>query len=134
MAIEARDLRIGNIVLVNSKTPGKVTRIYEDRAQVEYTAISEITGQPYVKRSYIDSQWLEGVSLTPECMERMGFVADGVEGIYMAYEQDGVKIWHDVHKNSFLVDNIKTLKVSPKYVHELQNVVFALSGRELEIK
>lgn len=132
--INSTELRLGNLVLVNSKTVGRVTRIYEDRAQVEYTAISETTGRPYIKRSYIDCQWLEGIPLTPEWLERMGFVADGVEGIYMSYSRNGVKIWHDVHKNTFLVDNIKTLKVAPKLVHELQNVMFALSGRELEIK
>ena len=125
--IQPTELRLGNLVLVNSKTPDKVTRIYEDRAQVEYTAISETTGQPYIKRSYIDCQWLEGISLTTEWLERLGFTVEYTVGGWLRWQKSDFKLLdgklpHDGPKGPVL------------FVHQLQNLYFALTGNELEVK
>lgn len=124
--INTQDLRIGNIVLVNSKTPGKVTRIYEDRAQVEYTAISDTTGQPYVKRSYIDSQWLEGIPLTPECMERLGFTVEYTVGGWLRWQKGDFKLLDRKLPHTVMEPAL--------FVHQLMNIYHAITGRELEVK
>lgn len=136
--MKVSDLRIGNLLHDEDGNTCIVRAIDGDRFET-------FKGQDYhgTANVYIDEyrgtigKWLKklnGVPLTIEWLERMGFTPDGVEGIYMSYSRDGVKIWHDVQKNSFLVDNIKTLKVEPKHVHGVQNAFFVLTGNELEVK
>lgn len=124
--IPTTSLRLNNLVLVNSKTVGRVTRIYEDRAQVEYTAISETTGQPYIKRSYIDCQWLEGVPLTNDLLEKLGFTVEYTVGGWWRWQKGDFrlldrKLPHDGPKDPVL------------FVHQLQNLYYAITGSELMI-
>lgn len=129
--IQPQELRLNNLVLVNSKTPGKVTRIYEDRAQVEYTAISETTGQSYTKRSYIDGHWLEGIPLTSEWLERMGYTQEygsnykgNIGALYVQARYYSGILYLDAPNGLYLDDRIK-------FVHEYQNLYHALTGNEL---
>jgi len=125
--IQPTELRLGNLVLVNNKLIGIVTRIYEDRAQVEYTTLSETTGQLYTKRSYIDCHWLEGVPLTTERLEGLGFTVEYTLGGWLRWQKGDFKLLdrklpHDGPKYPVL------------YVHQLQNLYHALTGNELEVR
>lgn len=79
----------------------------------------------------------DGIPLSPEWLERFGF--DRSEEISGA---SGSAIKFDVHrKDGFTFNGIqdaywynKQLLVhQPKYVHQLQNLYFALTGKELEL-
>lgn len=72
------------------------------------------------------------VQLTDEWLERLGFVGDSILGTQTLYKNNGVEIWVFRNDNTFLVDNIKRKSVYLKYVHQLQNLYFALTGQELK--
>lgn len=126
--INPNELRLGNIVgtgLQNASL-GRITRIYEERVQVEYTAISETTGKPYVKRSYIDCQYLEGVELTSDWLERLGFDVEYTVGGWLRWQRGDFKLLdrklpHQVPMNPVLS------------VHQLQNLYQSITGSELEV-
>ena len=68
------------------------------------------------------------ITLTEEILLKCGFVYDDEFGLFSLhpitlYKQDGI-FWYGL-----LFDNIEI-----KYLHQLQNLYFALTGEELEIK
>jgi len=108
--INANELRIGNIVIgSHSDTPSIV-------GYHEVTAFDL-----YGNRN----NFFEPIPLMPEILEKFGFEklhpykiwSNGKCGL--SYKEDGT--WHETIGNSF------------KYVHQLQNLYFALTGEELNI-
>lgn len=89
----------------------------------------------------LNNDW-EGISLTPEIMEKCGFEAMGDDGkdsdgwrcYYTARYNDSGKdyfcVWND--EPGYLMDNFSSAPLL--YVHQLQNLYFALTGEELTIK
>lgn len=73
-----------------------------------------------------------GIPLTPEWLERFGFVNNGV---MWSNENDMVidydLTWIGIHMERQLDDVEFDL---PRHVHSLQNLIFALTGQELELK
>lgn len=73
----------------------------------------------------------EGIELNPEWLERFGLIKEG-EGKYAKYYQ-GVALFGywtadgSVNVGQFIPQDVK-------FVHQLQNLFFALTGRELELK
>jgi hypothetical protein len=134
--IKASELRIGNIVWEsNSVTPGP-----EDFNEIVIASINDIDK---VIRDDQENGYsydaLYGIPLTPEWLERCGFVTDGTgddnhtEPLWdhpkTNYQySDGALVhngsayddWHDIGN----VD----------YVHQLQNLFYWVTGKELEIK
>ena len=117
--MEAKELRIGNIIEWN-KTPFNVCVIHPDKIENELwcKSLNEIHPIP----------------LTEEWLVKLGFISDSLGGFnsprsmniyfldkhinicYAKYAESGVKLEHI------------------KYVHQLQNLYFALTGEELTIK
>lgn len=129
--IKASELRLGNIVWEsNSFTPGA-----EDYNEIVIASINDIDkvirddlGNGY---SY-DS--LYPIPLTPEWLERCGFKRDPDTNNYdiPTYSFGGLimrkenKIWRFIYKEK----RLRTIN----YLHQLQNLYFALTGEELTIK
>lgn len=78
--------------------------------------------------------WMAPIPLTEEWLRNFGFLADG-DGIF---DKDGFTFivdWQSVSLNStYDYTGIQLDENEIKYVHQLQNLYFALTGKELELK
>ena len=114
MEILASELRIGNWYNHNGR--------YE---QVTPNTILEVWESP--------RKWVQPIPLTPEILEKCGFVID-YQGDYMISFNGRVYYYG----NGFIMKDfsIKTkLNQFPiQYLHQLQNLYFALTGEELNFK
>lgn len=111
--IQANEMRVGNWILNGNNHP----------IQVGYHEIRYAVIHPGTQNNY------EGVPLTPEILEACGFSNKHHEG--------GME-WT---KESFNLLNIKDSgfeliydSINVKYLHQLQNLYFALTGEELTLK
>jgi hypothetical protein len=118
--IKANELRIGNWVYYNGDgTPFKVLTIEDGGMSVE--SVDEETWIEYDQFSPID--------LTPEILEKAGFaVPDGYQDTVLY--NNGLMI--DFHLGEYKVREHS--KAPCKYLHQLQNLYYALTGQELIIE
>lgn len=123
--IQPQELRLGNIVSI-SDTPCAVRAIHEDgQVQLEY----KYSSNGEVKTSLVIAKSFEGISITIDWLIRLGFKPNHempwlMENGALMCNTGNCWIWH---WSGMVIKDIK-------YIHELQNVMFALSGRELEIR
>lgn len=73
----------------------------------------------------------EPILLTEEWLERFGFEEVIVEGYPIYISRNGFTVEYYSDESIFLILNFE---VKVKYVHQLQNLYFALTGEELTIK
>lgn len=77
---------------------------------------------------WVDLDEVEFIPLTEELLINFGFIFSGIvqqkKYLRLIYE-DGGKLFYYCHP---------LLKIEIKYVHQLQNLYFALTGEELEVK
>jgi hypothetical protein len=110
--MKASELRIGNFV------KGKETNVYWTVEAIDSNSIFS-----HVKWRSLDA--FEPIPLTEEWLLKFGFekVAenDFILGKYSLY----YLLYYDGYRVS---------EITPKYVHQLQNLYFALTGEELIIK
>lgn len=79
------------------------------------------------------------IPITPEWLERFGLITDKTDNVITLYENDcfdlrcswddelGFQIWFESDYHESAVKNIK-------YIHQLQNLYFALTGEEITTK
>lgn len=122
--MEAKDLRIGNLVYNHDEivTVEEIQRymINYDEEYGEMTSGYSITN-------------LKGIPLTEEWLVRFGFVknpkADNI------YDRGRLRIWgHLVYLREEDTEAAHYIPTEVKNVHELQNLYFALTSQELEVK
>lgn len=127
--IKANELRIGNFARVANLT-GTVT---------------DILGDPAIYMSFSpDYEYIEEVMhpipLTPEILEKCGFARDEERDVngYLAYRPDTAHFSMRLFINEkghvcahFLGTAVSTNH--PQYVHQFQNLYFALIGEELQV-
>lgn len=119
--IDPKELRIGNLVDLHIETA--------DRWINERVLSSN------------DIQCIESgataqaIPITPEWMERMGFKKYEWSTKFYCYTNGFFEIQCELSKPTLLMIEDQTLTIEfVKYVHQLQNLYFALTGTELEIK
>lgn len=129
--INARELRIGNILELDEeiylKFPdGEKTVVHPKGEILKVTAISE--NEIICHGVNTKPEYLNYIPLTPDLLERFGF--ENNNGTFrLQNKQNG--IWFALnYKFEFELHT----QVSIKYVHQLQNLFFALTGTELELK
>ncbi len=145
MKLTAKDLRVGNLVITNnpkyrSQDIGKVACIVAINSLKKY---EELDGDALIY--HLDNEWkdtygqfliyLEPIPLTEEWLLRFGFekkennwkcLCICNDWTYLYWERlAGLEL--SVNKHSVMLPHIK-------YVHQLQNLYFALTNQELEIK
>lgn len=127
MAIEAKDLRSGNLIL---NRHGEVEEVdwmtFKDMCQ------PRMSGHGYT-----------GIPLTPEWLERMGFTMD-INPLIMLGTPDRFLYFAVVRGefypalktySEFANEEPQTASLNRiEYVHELQNLYWCLCGKELEVK
>lgn len=126
--MKASELRIGSLVMVS----GKVRKV----AVIKPDAIHcRIDGAPHVLKAYSIHRFgldkVEPIPLTEEWLVKFGF-----EKLYSEYTKGDLMIENEYTDKG--VWNVSIGKYqSPTdmlFVHQLQNLFFALTGKELEIK
>lgn len=128
--MKANELRIGNYL--NGKQG--------------HVIVTEIRGNNSVKIQYNTSSFYVGtcllpIELTKEWLLKLGFIQQGViinnNGLT---EQCGINyfiknnIVYSLSDNQVELDNPNVFLCNLKYVHQLQNLYFALTGEELTYK
>lgn len=120
--MEAKKLRIGNIVRSKINGISKVEQIGSS-INPEYVGGRSLEGN-YWENSYLP------VEITEQWLVDLGFTKDE-ETNYRWFMEDWLA--YDLDDNCIRIfDSWEFGK--RKYVHELQNLFFAITGRELELK
>lgn len=117
--LEAKSLRIGNLLKRLDDS------IFEVSSE-DISIISNWTGNEFGLP--------KPIALTEEWLLKCGFESDTIFGFNIKYKKGNFELWYSKQKNIFLVENLKIIKCEPKYLHQLQNLYFALTGTELIIK
>lgn len=96
-----------------------------DDEQIQLSAEDIVT-------AYKDPDWLLPIELNPEWLERFGFEKDRTG---YALEDKNSLSFSVTKEGKFLACWLdKSTGIIVQYVHQLQNLYFALTGEELEIK
>jgi hypothetical protein len=116
--MKANELRIGNIIALIK--PDQCITL-----RVDGITLEDIIVYGGYFRNELKIDMFEPVPLTEEWLERFGF-----EKKYKCFVKEDFVfiIGHGLAYKLTLIAN------SPEYVHQLQNLYFALTGEELEIK
>jgi len=129
--INPKELRVGNLVEYNENIC-VITDIhgYMERVHLEGAG----NGNP------VHVSKLKGIPLTEEWLKQCGFIEsideDDEEEISALFNS-GIKIMHFFlapESTGYYYDNGTFEETHIKYVHQLQNLYFALTYKELEIK
>jgi len=124
--LQASELRIGNLVKHDGKI-GAVCVIYEDA--INFTDETSLVG--WYTLEFDSETELKPIPLTEDWLLRMGFKKE-----YEYYTFPGTEtILLDPNLKCFTTgdDNCSVFFKTPEYVHQLQNLYFALTGEELTI-
>jgi hypothetical protein len=117
--IKANELRIGNIVERN----GLNVRVTSIGAKDSMT-----------DGGYSELKNIEPIKLTPEILEKADFVG-GYENYYDHKKLEGLQIQIDENGCWLLNDEFTQYYGKPfKYLHQLQNLFYSLTGEELNIE
>jgi hypothetical protein len=122
--IQANELRIGNIVNTEHGI-GEVASIYRN-APLEFKIGVVI---PPLKRYEYRNPIVAGIELTDELLLAYGFETPEYYEDSVKYK-DGVLI--DFHMGEYTLRDNRLITL--KYLHQLQNLYFALTNKELEVK
>ena len=130
--MEARELRIGS--LLKDNLTGEWLRVTD----LSENIVAEVINRD--KYPLPDGWQMAPIPLTPEILEKAGFIMKDegylltldtvVEINQICIEYDWSVSIGDVNANGFFASNIGICK----YVHQLQNIIFSLTGEELIIK
>jgi hypothetical protein len=131
--MKTNELRLGNYLygIINQEID-RGNGIIEDFEKCEVVKV--IGFDPFENIIWCDSELdienydLQPIPLTEEWLERFGFAFYFFSG---TYAKNGIKI---VSENTFWCLNVTGIIITIKHVHQLQNLYFALTGEELQIK
>lgn len=129
--MKSTELRIGNLVDLGNRI-GKVI----DIGHLSCTVVDLEETQDTLE----DYERTQGIPLTEEWLERFGFTKSNNVAITIEYKLDDLfSIWKKYGYNVFYISQynendtqlINTTQI--KEVHQLQNLYFALTGKELKL-
>lgn len=126
---EDRPLQVTGISIVDRRNDH--TGIYEEFIYLLNTDLEESDFNKFVdyKNGVIDPKEIEPIPLTEEWLVKLGFNAIDDHFIIIP-ESDYSSIVIEKNNNEF---NILTIPASLKYVHQLQNLFYCLTGEELKV-
>lgn len=142
--IELYELRIGNILMYD----GRFVHVTKLDMDVDDESTDEIGFCDVGKGHNETADWnrslcdkLRRVPLTPEILEAAGFLPlTEIPGCYSIINSlteirvNPSKDFATIIKPSFSEERVVVVPMDIKHLHQLQNLYFALTGMELEIK
>jgi hypothetical protein len=144
--IKINELRIGNFIFDDDGIIAKVIgfKPYDHSVRCDEEEGCDISVDLYPQDGNVrhallcESTLANPIPLTPEWLERLGFVKDSRsvwvkridEYTLIGINMDGKYELIDV----FNAETVKSWDNRIEFVHQLQNLYFALTGEELEIK
>lgn len=122
--INVNELRIGNLVFIDY-TESYYARVLElPDLRVEKSK----NDKPLVSNSIVYP-----IPLAPEWLERCGYLKDSIDGKY--YKQgSGLPPIYFIYNGYYYMDGLPLNGNKIKHLHQLQNLYFALTGEELNVK
>ena len=128
--IDVKELRIGNYVLAEGLVDNEPS-LY----QIEMVGIGRCAVMNSRSSITLDWRYANPISITPEWLEKLGFIRSDKTYSYQTSDQfyidwtmeDGIclnGIYDDIMSNGDKLEHIK-------YIHQLQNLYYALTGDEL---
>lgn len=121
--IAAHELRIGNWVLARPEIAGIETES-EELVNIQVA---------FVSKNMAHEEWLYPIPLTPEILEKCGFEKHHsnyyVDALMLKPNGNVWEVWlypAPSPQSAYNATNIR-------FIHELQNLYFALTGEELEV-
>lgn len=120
-----KELRVGNLIEINGPFDA------EDWRWFEATTIT-------IKRVKLNRERYRPIPLTAEWLERLGFEGNINDG----YALNGVELDYLTTEDNFQFEygipnakrGVAWILVDIKYVHQLQNLFYCLTGEELTVK
>ena len=122
--MNAKDLRIGNLLQ------------YTDRQKVKEHlrgTTFKVTADDILFLSTYSVDYVEPIQITPEWLEKFGFVKVGNHyekncfNLYKYKDEIEIEFRNDEDDESFVIG------MRYNYVHQLQNLYFAITGEELMV-
>lgn len=123
--MEANELRIGNIVWSND---GHYDKIEDEVTGIEYNRVST----KYCKTPYLPISNIEPIPLAEKWILKFGFkkVESLCEG---GYSLNNVNLSiNSINEINFYLFEFGDWYIKIKFLHQLQNIFFALTGKELK--
>jgi len=124
--MKENELRVGNLVLIDSDIWGAVSEIRSNHAKVLYKG--EVNGEVSERISLIEFIRLSPIPLTEEWLLKFEFIKT-YENPFIEYEWSLGEFQISNEFESYLGKYGDVIKS----VHQLQNLYFALTGEELKI-
>ena len=124
--ISANELRIGNYLLITGESISISSGFIADYDFSVKNNFSSNT--PLIKDS------IEPIPITEEWLLKFGFEYFESNDSYQLDTDLGFCIWGRIHYGFYIFANSEELGSEIRYVHELQNLYFALTKKELELK
>lgn len=128
MGIQKQDLRIGNWIFDagDEQKNFQIEQICKDSDGFSGYYVVFRNGS---FKSSISSDLIQPIVLTPEILEKCGFKTPEMYQDTVKFK-DGVML--DLHRGKILLRDNDRIELM--YLHQLQNLYFALTGEELEVK
>ena len=118
--MDARELRIGNLITEYDNVLIQVSCWEFEKARLN--------------NNEDEMPWMQPIPLTEEWLLKFGFLEDekydNTYCKYLSVLNGFTTMEYDLDNNLLLLDN---MEIKIKHVHQLQNLYFALTGKELEI-
>lgn len=123
--IQANELRVGNIV---SDFGGREARV----SAITERGTIKLSSEHYTDESFnLNERVINPIPLTEEWLLRFGFDAERMGDGFLGYRLNYVDISMPYFEFTY---DYGTESVEVKYVHQIQNLYFALTGTELKLK
>lgn len=129
--IKPNELRIGNLVKYLG-TPYPFYPLKDGVVQVE-EVLSDGVNRSHGDSTLYESDKLEGITLTPEWLDRFGF-EKGYKGVYTRDKLDIEPTREGYQPVTMGHDDYVEYGMPIQYVHELQNLYLDTNRKELIIK
>lgn len=125
--MKARELRIGN--LIEWYEPNSGDPLYVEVIGVSHQRIEAMVNGTHQRKHETYQSW-KPIPLTEEWLVRFSLNNEN------NFRKDGLQICtYTMEKDVYCIDNGMTMiKDGIKWVHQLQNIYFSLTGEELTIK
>ena len=126
--IHATELRIGNLV----ECANEIWEV-ESVSSSAINAVHRPTENSFGEYSGFSVDQIKPIPLTEEWLLKFGFEQEYKSPMHSTYwiENLSYYFWHE---NKSQYANCKGLQIDCQFLHQLQNLYFALTGKELELK